>query len=210
MHLATMYHSPLSMTPPNMMTTVVRPANPPPDMTATRLPVGAMERNASQATTPSQLFEATPMSMVPPFPFNQPAQASHPRPLIPPSVIPGVPPHPKKGRATPEGRLIRQRLDERHHERVRNYVSALELWARLEEENPSRRDPEEGFNTETIEAARRCKEHVQTGIYVSTARAFEDYRSRKRTHIRNGGREEDLQEVYNFAYRNYIRRFSTT
>ena len=76
----------------------------------------------------------------------------------------------------------------KHGDMTRLYVSASQLWGRLDTDNPTEpQGPEEGFGEEVIEVAKRGRDHVRVGIEESTVRAYDSCSSKGTTQTKHGG-----------------------
>ena len=156
---------------------------------AIMLPPGSMGHSVSLHTTPTQLYEATPVTISPPFPFNRYIAPNTPRPLVPSPVMRSQRRPVPTRKPTHKGKETKLREDARRGAGVRAYVAASQLWGRLGGDTPRMPDPQGGCSQQAIDAARMGREHVRIGIGASAARASEGWRSRRRTQLRNGCRE---------------------
>ena len=94
-----------------------------------------------------------------------------------------------------------------HGARVVAAVDSLNLWNRLDEENPiGPEDPTDGYSQEAQDIAKRGREMVQLAVETTIAAAQAKWRSKLRTHTKHGGQESDLHAEYDLAVENYKKR----
>ena len=103
---------------------------------------------------PGNMYDAAPMSAAPPFPFNRSVHDDTPGPLYPSNIFDSGYPHPPAEAPTPKEKAAQAKESARHGERFKSYVAASHLRGRLGESSHGIRNPEDGFEEETIEASR--------------------------------------------------------